>query len=268
MDKRLKLQKELDLFKNREKDLRKVKRYSLYKTMFYRTDLWTHTRRVSWIVGELIPLAQKFFGNSFEPEKALALAFVHDDAEIVFGDIQAGNKAKMNKEELKRVEEMELSALEDLSKRYPVNLSNYIYHDLLLEAVNRESVESIIVNWADKYDAYCEALHELYAGNKLWSVNVVNEYGRIDIPTEYYIKYFNSFESKFPKSKDLFLQKNKWFTIPEEPNIFEILDRSYMHTRDSLNIKKNYLYYDQWIDLTLNNGTEEDIENLFNIKEK
>lgn len=260
--------KELSSFLGRETELRNVKRYSLYHTMWYRTDLWIHTRRVAWIVEELVPLAQKVFKQSFDPEKAIVLALVHDDAEMVFGDIQAGNKAKMSKEELEKIKQLEQNAIEDLAKKYPTKLGRFDYKDLLLEAVDKTSLEAMLVNWADKYDAFCEALHEIYAGNKLWTINVENEYGKIDLPTEYYMKYFNSFEKKFPRSRDLFLEKNNWFSIPEEPKIFDIVDQHIAHTEESLKTKRNYYPYDQWVALTLSRGTEEDRKNLYIKKEK
>lgn len=261
------LLKELNQFKDREIGLRKVTRYSLYKAMWYRTDLWTHTRRISWIVEELIPIAQKVFGKDFNPEKAVALALVHDDAEMIFGDIQAGNKAKMSKEELDKLDQLELDSARILSEKYPKMLGNFVYHDLMIEAVNRSSVESILVSWADKYDAFCEALHELYAGNITWTINVENEYGKIDLATEYYMKYFNSFEEKFPLSKGLFSIKNNWFVIPVEPDIMKIVKGGKKHTLGSLRIKKGYQQYDQWIALTLSRGSDEDIYNLYINKE-
>lgn len=260
--------KELSLFSGREAGLRSVKRYSLYRTMWYRTDLWGHTRRVAWIVEELIPLAQKVFNESFDPAKAVALALVHDDAEIVFGDIQAGNKAKMSKEELAKVEQLERNAIEELIKKSPSQLGGYSYKELLLEAIGKTSLEYIVVSWADKYDAFCEALHELYAGNTLWTINVENEYGKIDLPTEYYIKYFRSFEQKFPQSKALLLEKHTWLTLPEEPNILSIVKEHTEHTEDSLKKSKNYYPYDQWIDLTLKRGNQEDVKNLYIRKEQ
>lgn len=259
---------ELALFPERESGLRNIKRYSLYTTMIYRTDLWMHTRRVAWIVKELLPLAQKVFGSTFDPDRALALALVHDDAEIIFGDIQAGNKAKMKKEELDDIKKLEQDAIEKLVQSYPPSVGQYVYRDLLQEAFYKTSLESMIVDWADKYDAFGEALHELYAGNRCWTIHVENQYGKIDLPTEYYIKYFRLFQEKFPQSKELFQEQNNWFTIPPEPNILDIVQQGSLHAEESLDVKKGYDFYDQWIAVTLHNSTREDIEQLYTIKEK
>jgi len=223
---------------------------------------------VAWIVEELIPTAQIILKKTLDSDKAIAIALVHDDAEILFGDIQAGNKAKMKDTELKQVEQLERDAIECLSIRYPSYLGKYDYKLLLLDVLSKTSLESMLVSWADKYDAFCEALHELYAGHTLWISNVENEYGKIQLPTEYYMNYFSSFQQKFPISTDLFLQSNSWWKIPDEPKIFDIVAQGQEHTEQSLKIPKNYIPYDQWIDLALKKGTTEDIINLYLKKEK
>lgn len=262
-----KLLEELHSFPEREKNLRAITRYSLYKTMWYRSNLWSHSRRVAWITEEIVPIASEVLGSSFDPQKAIAIALVHDDAEILFGDIQAGNKAKMSQDELNDIKKLEKDAVQQLSLTYPQNLGTYNYKSLLLEAAEKSSLEAMIVNWADKYDAFGEALHEIYSGNTLWTKNVENKYGKISLPTEYYINYFNSFEKQFPSIAPLLLQKNSWLSIPDDPRIENILTLSKEHTLTSLHEKKGYIPYDQWVDITLRYGTEEDISNLYIKKE-
>lgn len=66
--------------------------------MMYRTNLYTHSYRVAAIVHALNPFAEKVFGKAYDERKAEILALVHDDAEIVFGDVQLGNKSRMTAE--------------------------------------------------------------------------------------------------------------------------------------------------------------------------
>lgn len=261
------LLKELEKFPDREKDLRNIKRYSLYHTMWYRTDLWIHSRRLAWIVEEVAPFIRKVFGSSFDSTKALALALVHDDPEIIIGDIQAGNKAKMSEQELAEIKKLGINAIEELSASYPETLDKYNYKSLLIDASEKKSLEAIVVSFFDKYDAFCEALHELYACNKLWTKNVNNEYGEIMLPTDYYMDYFNSYIEKFPQTKELFLQNNDYFKIPENPDILKIVDTNTKHTKQSIHNAKGYKPYDQWVQLTIKNGTGEDIRNLYKNKE-
>ena len=235
--------------------------------MWYRSNLWSHSRRVAWITEEIVSIASEVLSSSFDPQKAIAIALVHDDAEIVFGDIQAGNKAKMTQEELSEIKKLERDAIQQLSLTYPKNLSVYNYESLLLEAAEKSSLESMIVNWADKYDAFGEALHEIYSGNTLWTKNVENKYGKISLPTEYYINYFNKFDKQFPAITPLLLKKNLWLSIPVDPHIENILPISKEHTLASLHEHKGYAPYDQWVAITLRHGTEEDISNLYIKKE-
>jgi 5'-deoxynucleotidase YfbR-like HD superfamily hydrolase len=257
-----KLTEELEMFPNREKNLRAVSRYSLYPIMFYRTNLWNHSRRVAWIVEKLLPFAKRAYGTQFDDKKTLALSLVHDDAEMLFGDIQAGNKEKMTPDELFKIKQTELLAIEKLASISPKNIDIYNYRDLLIESVDKTSLESMIVNWADKFDAFGEALHEIFSGNVLWTKNAVNEYGVINLPTDYYMNFFKNFRQKFSRSAILFEQENSLFKIPEDIDIYTTVVDKNPHTYESLKKETGYLPYDFWVTLTLENGTEEDISHL------
>ncbi|MFA6585889.1 MAG: YfbR-like 5'-deoxynucleotidase [Candidatus Paceibacterota bacterium] len=258
---------DLDKFIGREDNLRNITRYSLYDVMWYRTDLWIHSRRVAWIVKEISPLVKKVFGDKFDEKKAYISALVHDDAEMIIGDIQAGNKDTMTEEQIHKLDDLEKEAVKELVKRFPSNVDGYVYKILLDEAVNKNSLESMVVDWADKYDGFCEALHEIFAGHQLWTRNVVNKYGTISLPTDHYMKYFSKFEKKFPESKKLFIEVNQLFKVPEFIDIHKIVKLVKECTANSINKKTGYLPYDLWISITLKNGTEEDIANLYRKKE-
>ncbi len=258
-----KILEDLSDFKDREEALRKITRYSLYKQMFYRTNLWIHTRRVAWIVECLIPLAKRVFGNGFDGEKAVAMALIHDDAEILFGDIQAGNKFKMTPDQLAEVKKLENDAIEKIIQDSPKFFGKYVYGDILIEATTKPHVESIIVDWADKFDAFCESLHEFYAGNRVWAENVVNEYGTIPLPTEYYMNYFNNFTKKFPKSVELFKHDSNVFKIPTNPDVHKVLESGSLHTPESIKQETGYEPYDFWLALTIDSGTDEDVVSLY-----
>ncbi len=44
------------------------------------------------------------------------MATIHDDVEILIGDFQAGNKAKLNKKQLEEFHKKELDAIEKMAK--------------------------------------------------------------------------------------------------------------------------------------------------------
>ena len=87
---------ELSTFPGREEGLRKVFRWNNWKPMFYRPQLYSHGKKISWLLCEVEPVLKKTFGEDFDMKRALALALVHDDPELITGDYQAGDKAKMS----------------------------------------------------------------------------------------------------------------------------------------------------------------------------
>ena len=133
--------------------------------------------------------------------------------------------------------------------------------------IDKNSLEAIVVAWADKYDGFCEALHELYAGHALWATEIVNEYGTAPLPTDLYSRYFQEFTHQFPKSVALFECNNSWLRIPPWPNAQQVIQNRKPHSVTSLLHQTGYVPYDQWIALTFTNGTQEDITGLYTKKE-
>jgi 5'-deoxynucleotidase YfbR-like HD superfamily hydrolase len=153
-------------FEGREKDLKCIYRFSMADTFFYRSNLWDHSQRVALLVKDLSPLAREHL-PTFNSRKAYLLALVHDDAEIITGDVQLGHKELMTNDELARVDRDEAQAIEVLAQRFPKKISGFSYRSLLLNALHKETVEARVVSYADKLDAYCESMHEVLAGNLL-----------------------------------------------------------------------------------------------------
>src|SRR6476646_7082843 len=114
-------------FKGRNDALRSVTRYSIYKVMFYRTNLYTHSLRTAALVRAINPAAQKVFGGRYDPFKAEIMAYVHDDAEIIFGDVVAGNKREMSAAQLQAVWDAEARAIEEIANRFPNQVAEYNY---------------------------------------------------------------------------------------------------------------------------------------------
>ncbi|MFH0952250.1 MAG: YfbR-like 5'-deoxynucleotidase [Patescibacteria group bacterium] len=242
-------------------------RYSLYQVMFYRNNLLTHSKRVYWIIKEISPLALKTYGEEFNAHKTALLGLIHDDPEMIIGDIQSGNKMKMSAEELEQISQNELKAIDKLAKRFPKELDGYSYRDLLLEALGKETLEAQLVDFADKLDAFGEALHEMYGGNTVITENVVNQYGTIPVPFQQYIPYLTDFPNKFPMTKKLFTTTVSIFSPPEELDYKAIAKHSHPHTADSIRQKTGYLHYDFWREVTLKNASEEEIKKLHAQKE-
>ncbi|MBI2623782.1 MAG: HD domain-containing protein [Candidatus Liptonbacteria bacterium] len=235
----------------REKKLRSIMRYSKFEVMWYRPSLWEHAHRVSWIVEELAPIAKKHF-KKFDGEKARVLALVHDDAEIVIGDIQAGDKTRMSKAKLVRIWKDESKAIQALARRYPKFAGRYRYRGLLHEALTRKSVEAQVVTYADKLDGYCESMHEVLAGNFVLLPALI-----------FYAAAMPLFPSRFPLLKKFFsdtqsslidiasyndfpMHRVKHYALAQKP-----------HTRRSLVIPTEFAFYNRWRELNVEHWGKE-----------
>ena len=158
-----------DLFKDfsgREDELRRIKRFATFTRFCYRSDLWEHERRVYILVRDLSPIARRTL-QKFNAKKAQTLALVHDDTEIITGDVNLAEKRRMTKAALKKVAENETEAIEVLAGRFPKTINGFSYKKLLYHALHKDCIEAQVVSYADKVDAMCEAAHEVYGGNIL-----------------------------------------------------------------------------------------------------
>jgi 5'-deoxynucleotidase YfbR-like HD superfamily hydrolase len=254
-------------FVGREMDLRAVSRYSLYEIMLYRTNLWTHSHRVAALVRAINPVAVRVFGAAYDPRKAELMAHVHDDAEIIFGDIQAGNKSKMTAEQLQKIKAEEKRAIDVITKKLPKKVGGYSYSQLLTEMADHSSLEAQIVSYADKYDALGEALHEIFAGNHHFITRIENEYGQIPIPTEYYAKYFQDFADKFPATRQLLKQQHALFEPVENRDYSAVALVGKPHTERSIRELTPDPHYNNWRQLVLDNTNNEVRRDLYIQKE-
>jgi 5'-deoxynucleotidase YfbR-like HD superfamily hydrolase len=244
----------------REEKLRAVKRYEYFETMFYRSNNWLHIQRVLWLTEAIIPLAQKYL--NFDPEKARAYAIVHDDAEIVTGDIQSIVKLRMSKEEQIALEKKEEQAIEQLIEQYPKEFHGYSYRELLLNATKKDTIESHLVSYVDKLDGFCESLHEIYAGNIGFIRAIV-----------FYARATALMSEKFPQLKELLADKTSPLTyLADQVSPFDInyemfkhLNKS--HTEESLNKPCDFPFYNAWRKIILEKGGEEGKKYLLTQKE-
>lgn len=69
-------------------------------------------------------IAEKIL-SGYDSKKAITLALIHDDAEMITGDIQLGHKQIMTLVQLKKIEENEKRAIEKLSQVFPKIVNGY-----------------------------------------------------------------------------------------------------------------------------------------------
>ena len=234
--------KEIDLSAfppEREAGLKNLYRYSMFEVMYYRPNLWEHSHRLCWMVEELAPIAKKYL-KKIDIEKARAMALVHDDAEMITGDIQAGVKALMSKSELADVLKKERLAIKDISKKFPKKIHDYVYEKLLLEMAEKKTPESLLVTYVDKLDGYCESMHEVLAGNISLMRSVM-----------FYVKTFAEFPTKYPKLAAFCAEKSSPLTfVDNRTDVNGVRFARYAklkpYTKESINAQTDFPFYNEW----------------------
>ncbi|MBL8030853.1 MAG: hypothetical protein JNK33_00805, partial [Candidatus Doudnabacteria bacterium] len=124
----------LDTFTKRTAPLQNIFRFSMIQPFYYASSVWLHEIRVSLLVVELSKIATKL-GIAIDTEKARLTALVHDDAELVMGDIQQGHKQYMTQEQLQELDSQEATAIKKLVESSPLQLGEFIYEDLLADVL-------------------------------------------------------------------------------------------------------------------------------------
>ena len=179
------------------------------------------------------------------------MALVHDDAEIVMGDIQAGNKGNMTKAQLAEVNKIERGAIDTITARFPKTVAGYNYRDLQQEVAAHQTLESQVLQFADKFDAIGEALHEVYGGNTVFVINIVNSFGKIPTPVPFYLAWFQRYPDKFPDMKPLLESGAALIQPMADLDHVAMAKRGTLHTPDSFRARSGYPPYDQWKQITL-----------------
>jgi len=250
-------QKITSLFpKIRQEKLQAIKRYSMTEVFFYRSSLWYHSLRTAFMVDALLELATNLLAD-FDGKKAYILALVHDDAEIITGDVQLGHKQLMTDAQLAEIEHNELKAIEALSQEFPPTVMGYNYQKLLLHVLRKDCVEAQLVSYLDKVDAYCEAMHEVFGGNISGLRSVIG-----------YIDTIRSIKQKYILIAPLFEHKDlPLLNIGLRTDMRRVHWRNYVHlnkphTPESILLETEFSFYNSWRDLALKNLGQEGVRIL------
>jgi hypothetical protein len=163
----------------------------------------------------------------------------------------------MSREELAALDRAEEEAIEELAEKYPKEVNGYPYRDLLMAGLRKDSVEAQVVSYADKFDAYCETMHEILADNLTMATSSI-----------FYARFFAQVRAKLPllaKALDG-AQKSPFIDpfIVSPPLGSHVTVDSYRafsgkpHTEESIKTDTIYFpFYDAWKRTVLTKGGEE-----------
>lgn len=201
------------------------------------------------IVTEILP--------DLDVQKAVTLALVHDDAEMITGDVQLGHKQLMTEEQLAEIERNELKAIEALSKEFPSTAMGYNYQQLLLHALRKDCVEAQLVSYLDKVDAYSEAMHEVLGGNISGLRSVIG-----------YVDTIRSVKQKYALIAPVLERKDvPLLNIGLRTDMRRVHWKNYIHlnkphTPESILLKTEFSFYNSWKELVLKNLGQEGVQIL------
>lgn len=258
------------ILESRENELKKIFRYqwSPCNPMYYRPNLWIHTKRVEWISKEI---ALWLWLSDSQIHRIQKLARYHDDAEIIAGDVLSMNKENFSPEEKKAYEKSCDDAINILIKNYSWELwpEYEIYLNELEQSqtdnqYNWETLEKAIVMYADKLDAHMEVSHEIYAWNKMFTIPLSDFWLDVN-PYDYTRNKINALKtdiiSRFPKP--IQVKSIDLLQLDTILDVYSTAEKWMKHTVDSLKKETWNILYDAWIQLHFSYGNTEAQEYLY-----
>ena len=232
---------------SREQELRNEYRYGFFSCpIYYKANLWIHTARISWITREIATYLAELCPGKFDIELAVALSIVHDDTEIIVGDIVGPVKMNFTPEEKAKYEQDCRDSIDILYEAYGRDFKTYDYRELLLMEDAADSIEYAVMKYADKLEGHLETYHELLAGNKDFDQEEKKHFWA----TAYDLSYQYSFTylEKLLDALGLTLDDISWHPILDISKKFsseEILSKSkWFHTRESIDELTGFPVYD------------------------
>lgn len=227
-------------FSGREEALTNIKRYEheITRVMFYRTNDLIHSRRVSWHVESAIEDILSIY-KGFNVDYTRTLANVHDDLEIITGDVQLHDKEKMNDNQKEDLVKKEKEAIPTIIKMYNSIANGFSYEELLIAAKEKNSLEAQFVSFFDKFDGAGEAWHEVFAGNP----HFLRPAGGLD-HNGGYVRRLREFPKKYPLLNKFFEKFPEY--LPEPIDFKSIVEKSSPHTIKSIKINTDYPLYERW----------------------
>lgn len=232
----------LDGFDGREEALERIKRYihEITSVMFYRTNDLIHSRRVLWHLEEAIPDILAVHSDDFDVDFARTLALVHDDLEIITGDVQLYDKEHMSDDQRGALAKEEINAIPRMIEMFNEVANGFSYAELLTAAKEKKRLEAQFVSFCDKFDGAGEAWHEVFAGNNYF----LRPAGGTNGQSGGYVRRLNDFATKYPDMIRFFERFPHYLPTPFD--FQSAAERGKLHTETSLQGDSGYLPYERW----------------------
>lgn len=242
---------------DRNTGLSHIERWHKYETVFYRQNVYSHKEILKLLVRELNPIARRVFGMDFDTDYALALAEIHDDPEMLTGDIPQTYKDAMSIEEKISLDHKELAACYALAERYGgLSIKGFDYLSLSIAYIKMEDIEAHFVNLLDKIASVWESFLEVRAGNKGFDGSGASP--PEPYPTINCLKKVEKIASNF-NLHDFFSYGHPALEVPfhlTEADIKTTIERGRPHTRRSIREPTEIRSYDTWRQIVIAGGYE------------
>lgn len=251
-------------FEGRDQQLKNIIRYHAFNPMWYRTNLYIHSRRIVWLMEELLPFAVQAYPG-FDVEVARTMAAIHDDLEISLGDIMLAEKVNMNADQHADLHRREQEAIATVAAMFPSRVNGFDYKKLMFRyqefeeflhpdlGIQLNDAEAAVVKYCDKLEGFCEALHEIFAGN----VAFTHGYSETTSgPYDVYTKVLNTFTEKFPIFAPMREFEHPLLRMAAPLDIDRIVSDGKEHTKESIGAPTSYAHYDAWKEISLERGGE------------
>lgn len=251
--KKTSMTRELDRYASTRQILHELHRYRRKKTMLYRSNVALHEQRVLALIREAYPFIQAKFEPAIVLNRKLleGMAEIHDDLELILGneiDIAPAESSERRREELR--------AISKLNGHHNFTRYGIEAKDILFQFKSRrETVEAQIVAYVDTFDGFCEAIHEIAAGNAAFLKIPEEQRERLEKMTEEYLFL-----------TPLLGHGHPLFDIQKFSEQDLRLPRAY-HTTESLMQESGYAPYDFWRRALIMKGNVETFDSLITVKE-
>ena len=219
-----------------------------------------HSVQVLWMTEEVAPFVLEI-APEFNVDLARTSALVHDDSEIVGGDILGILKSAMNEAERKRYEADEARAIEQLSSRWPRFVNGFVYRNLLYLALRKNTAEAQLVSYLDKQASLTESWHEIFAGNRVF----YNPSSGKKPPVRG--SEILKLRARYTLISRLFECSHPFLAEFQAPDPEKALAIGKPHTSESIYQQTGFALYDCWKNIILTRGREEGLGWLIEQKE-